>query len=790
MKNISEKIFDYSGIFNGVFSLRPLINFWEREIAHNKASKASYNYISEKLKDAPELTKPITDFSLIEKHRELIDELLSICISPGMNKFEYYSAVFLDRLESFFETPAFRRLHLFENQLNSSCFNDNCCITPDGRIVSAYSTLLNLFYGINVSYEYPIIYTYYDEKTMLERYFRIRILGWFLDIKANKELKPLTETDRKRLIENIDNPKVLIEIVPPDQFEMEGFLIYNAVEITDQESISSLKFDLIGKESLLSFSKFQNLQHKLRILLRKPDIRLGLIGFPSCKKDFKNAIKMGNSLILDDSFVEKNIAEECTLYSGVLEKRESKIIYDIKDHSCSPKVEKEFINAGIRNLLIAPLIYKDEIIGMMELASSVPGDLNKVNTMKLNDVYPLFAVCLESGLDDLNKSIQSVIKEKCTAIHPSVDWRFRNAAHNYLSKLRNDIVEEMEDIVFENVYPFYGCSDAKDSSLHRNSAIQSDLIENFEMAKDIILKATSENAMPVLEELSFRIERQIEILKQGLGSSTEISAIDFIRTEISTTFEHLKELSPELKNIVTGYREKLDKKLGILTKKRKEFEESLTIINETVSAELEIQQSKAQKIFPHYFEKYKTDGIEYNMYLGESLIADRKYNPMYLKSLRLWQLVTMSIIAKRCFELKDKLSVPLDMTHLIFVQNNPITIKFFYDEKKFDVSGSYDIRYEIIKKRIDKAEIKGCKERLVSPGKIAIVYSQESEAEEYRQYISFLRTKNYITGEIETLELEDMQGVHGLKALRISVDSNFVIENSSEKSLLESAKSN
>jgi hypothetical protein len=90
------------------------------------------------------------------------------------------------------------------------------------------------------------------------------------------------------------------------------------------------------------------------------------------------------------------------------------------------------------------------------------------------------------------------------------------------------------------------------------------------------------------------------------------------------------------------------------------------------------------------------------------------------------------------------------------------------DEKQFDVDGAYNIRYEIIKKRIDKAHIKGSDERLTTPGKIAIVYSQDKDAVEYKKYIKYLQSKNFL-GKVEKLELEDLQGVSGLKALRVEV---------------------
>src|SRR5205823_6487557 len=82
------------------------------------------------------------------------------------------------------------------------------------------------------------------------------------------------------------------------------------------------------------------------------------------------------------------------------------------------------------------------------------------------------------------------------------------------------------------------------------------------------------------------------------------------------------------------------------------------------------------------------------------------------------------------------------------------SIRFRFDEKRFDVDGAYDIRYEIVKKRIDKAVIKGTAERITQPGKVAIVYSHPAEGHEYRGYIEYLQSLGYFTGEVEDVELE------------------------------------
>ena len=111
----------------------------------------------------------------------------------------------------------------------------------------------------------------------------------------------------------------------------------------------------------------------------------------------------------------------------------------------------------------------------------------------------------------------------------------------------------------------------------------------------------------------------------------------------------------------------------------------------------------------------------------------------------------------------------MEVTSLLLVFNQPITIRFRMDEKRFDVDGSYNARYEVVKKRIDKAYIKGTKERITQNKKITIVYTQQSEEYEYRRYINFLQHKNRLGSEIEHFEIEDLQGVSGLKGLRVQV---------------------
>ena len=182
------------------------------------------------------------------------------------------------------------------------------------------------------------------------------------------------------------------------------------------------------------------------------------------------------------------------------------------------------------------------------------------------------------------------------------------------------------------------------------------------------------------------------------------------------------------------------------------------------------EQKTAQEIFPHYFERFVTDGVDFNIYIGQSISPHKTFDEFYLKNLKLWQLTTLAKSAQLTHRLERELSLPLQTTQLILAHSQPISISFRTAERKFDVDGAYNIRYEIVKKRIDKVHIKDSNERLTQPGMIAIVYSQPKEAQEYVEYIEYLQTIGLLHADIEKMDLEDLQGVSGLKGLRVAVN--------------------
>ncbi|MFQ5485991.1 MAG: hypothetical protein ACE5DO_11755, partial [Desulfobacterales bacterium] len=445
-------------------------------------------------------------------------------------------------------------------------------------------------------------------------------------------------------------------------------------------------------------------------------------------------------------------------------------VHDVLKDLCLKHKKDELYQKGDRSLMIAPLIYKGKSIGILKLGSPEPGDFGPLDEMVMDHIQPIFSLAIKKALDDLDNQVQRVIKANCTAIHPTVEWRFRKAAFQHLENLRRGEISQMPSIVFKDVYPLYGISDIRGSTNERNRAIQKDLSEHLELALKVVNLAYKANPILILKELSLRIEQQLEQIKKGLGSGDELSVVKFIGNEVESIFSHLRGFGPKVIRAIEKYEAAIDTGLGSVYRFRKDFEESVSILNNKLSLYLDEEEAKAQQIFPHYFERHQTDGIDYLIYLGTSLMEKGDFNDLYLKNLRLWQVKVAAGIAWHTEQLKASLKVPLDTAHLILIQDTPLSIRFRFDEKRFDVDGAYDVRQEIIKSRLDKAVVKGRKERLTQPGKIAIVYSHQEEALEMRRHIDFLKAEGYLSGKLENLELEPLPGVHGLRSLRIGVN--------------------
>jgi hypothetical protein len=760
--------------FESRLSLALLIRFWEEQAKERSLRGELARSVLARLGETPELTRPIDDITLLDQHGELVDALMSAVFPSVFWERAYMGALIPFTLRSVYGTRAFDSIMGPDGVLYGS-LNLDMRALKEFRLINAYALAIQRVHGIEFPVDYPLILTLPEPTTGLDRHFKIQFEGRFVDVEPLRPLPPLSDDMRKRLIAEAVDLDGLAALIPPGSVRFSGFTVVKASDVTDQEVLSSIKRDLIDKESIVSNARFLKLQAKLRTLFRRPDLSLNLAAIEGDQILMLNSghqLEHGQGCIFAGSVHGKTADYHGSIWERATVRGQPVFVEDLA--AVSPRSAKEdmLLRKGLRSIVVAPLHYQHELIGTLSLTSPNPGDVNTLLSPRLQEVLPLFSVAVKRSVAELHTRIEGYIKEQFTAIHPVVEWRFRKAVMESMERGRDEHTPaaEMEPIVFRDVHPLYAVSDIRGSSTHRAWAIQADLLTQLGLAREVLRAAHEARPLPILDQLTHRIDGHVAEIEVTLRSGDELGVMSFLKADVEPLFDHLQTFGARVRERIDTYREAVDPGIGLVYARRKEFDESVTLINEAVSSYIDLEEQAAQGMFPHYFEKQKTDGVDYTIYLGGALREDNGFDPLYLKNLRLWQLMVACGVALRVERLKSRLPVALDITNLILIQHAPLSIRFRFDEKRFDVDGAYNVRYEIIKKRIDKATIRGTTERLTQPGKIALVYSHATEAAEWREYIEYLQRLGYLTRDVEELELDELQGAQGLRALRVTVD--------------------
>ena len=760
--------------FESRLSLAPLIRYWDEQAKDRSLCGEMARSLQARVHQVPALLAPIDDITVLDEHGELVDALMGAVFPPVFWDQAHMGALIPFTLRTVYGTRAFESIMGADGVLYGR-LNLEMSALKDFRLLNAYALILERLHGIKFPVDYPLILTMPEPETGLDRHFKIQFDGRFVDVEAVRPLPPLSDETRKRLTAQGVDLDGLKALIPPGSVRFSGFTVVKASDVTDQEVLSSIKRDLIDKESIVSNARFEKLQAKLRTLFRRANLHLTLVAFESDRILMLNSghqLQQAQGCIFAGSAHGKMADFAGSVYERASLRGEPIFVEDLAALTTRSSKEEAILRKGMRSLVVAPLHYQRELIGMLSLSSPIAGDVNALLAPRLQEVLPLFSVAVKRSVDELHSRVEGFIKEQFTAIHPVVEWRFRKAVLEGMERGAEgeDKPAGIEPIVFRDVHPLYAVSDIRGSSTHRAWAIQADLLTQLGLAREVLRAAYEVRPLPILDQLTHRIDGHTAEIEVTLRSGDEMGVLGFLKTDLEPLFGHLQTFGPAVHEKIDAYRAAVDPGIGLVYARRKEFDESVTRINEAVSSYIDLEEQAAQGMFPHFFEKQKTDGVDYTIYLGGALREDGVFDPLYLKNMRLWQLMVACGVALRVERLKNGLPVGLDITNLILIQHAPLSIRFRSDEKRFDVDGAYNVRYEIIKKRIDKATIRGTTERLTQPGKIALVYSHPSEAAEWREYIEYLQRLGYLTRDVEELELDELQGAQGLRALRVAVD--------------------
>lgn len=767
--------FDES-LINCRLSFRPLVTALKKNMAEgNPGVQKLYGNVVAEFESHPGLMENISDLGVLLPHAELIEELLAAIFPPTSSSHENIYAIALPfKFQTVYTSRLFH--HLFikpgTNEVNMPDSATSFSLSRE-RLQFAYGMILRKYCGYNSPQATGWTHPYSDPHTGLTKYLELKIDARFIDVNPIGEMPKLPESiicQRSNRIMTIDE---LMKEVPLEKFVFEGLAIVRVNDVTQHEVISLIKNSLLNINAFSDASVYTELENHIRSLIAIKDVKIGVTPFFKVNGHYVYSDLHNNNSLLFKHFHTNSdkdeVSDSCKL---LFRDHDQPVVFETLNEQTLTEVEylQYYYMEGGRSLIICPLRLKDELLGILEIMSETPGKLRHVHVPKIEAAIPLFTLGLEKSLEGLDTQIDKVIKQQFTAVQPAVEWKFTEVALNYIVNKQHNEDVKIERIAFSDVYPLYGSIDIRNSSTERSHAIQLDLVEQLELARKVVKKVQSDMPFPLLQEIEFKIDKYIASASDVLLSDEEISIHDFMQGQVVSIFNHLHSTHPSVKNEVEAYFASLDPQIGMLYHHRKEYEQSISRINDTLARFVDKEQASAQKVYPHYFERYVTDGLEFNIYIGQSISPRKKFDEIYLRNMKMWQLTVLAKAARVTHELESQLSHPLRTTQLILAHSIPLSISFRTEERKFDVDGAYNIRYEIVKKRIDKVRIKDTNERLTQPGKVAIVYSQAKDATEYMEYIEFLQNQQLLKPGVEKYDLEELQGVVGLKALRVDVN--------------------
>src|SRR5215813_4719942 len=362
--------------FESQLSLGVLIRFWEEQAKESSLRGETARSVLARLGQVPELMRPIDDITLLDDHSDLVDALMSAVFPSAFLEKAYMGALIPFTLRSVYGTRAFDTIMGADGVLYGS-LNLEMHALKDFRLVNAYALALERLYGIEFPVDYPLILTLPEPETGLDRHFKIQFDGRFVDVDRLAPIPPLADEMRQRLSAQALDLAGLATLIPAGSVRFSGFTVVKAADVTDQEVLSSIKRDLIDKESIVSNARFASLQAKLRTLFRRPGLHLGLAAVEGDRVLVLNdAMSHEHACIFADSAHHKTSEFAGSLYERAVLQDRPLIIDDLMAWPDRTKVEDELVAGGARTFVCAPLHYQDRVIGTLELISRKAGDLN------------------------------------------------------------------------------------------------------------------------------------------------------------------------------------------------------------------------------------------------------------------------------------------------------------------------------------------------------------------------------------------------------------------------------
>jgi hypothetical protein len=587
---------------------------------------------------------------------------------------------------------------------------------------------------------------------------KIKPIQAHVDDFADLNLQQMTPAQMQVWLAAPDRVQALGQRLRLENYQIEGSLLLEGLDVTEQETIRRITQLLIDQDSILKPEKFEQVNRLMQHLFRSQNTVI-----VSIEGDRVHLFRGSVSHTLDTAEYSLQMLQG----SHFLRSIETNQVTTVPDLALEPPTQygQQLLKSGIRSLLLMPLVCQikdlevpvERPVGLVGIVSHHPNQFDGLDCHYAQQLIPAFTTAVTAAL---RKMVQ---QRFINSIHPAVEWRFAQEAE------RRSWGLSPEPILFTGVYPLYGISDIRGSSAERNRAIQQDLLEQFHLGVAVVEAVCQFQTSALAEQIRWDLLDYIARLQDRVTVDAELTGIKYLSTGLEIYFDYFTQCGTAAKTAIAAYRAACNNEHKCVYVARARYDETLICINARLRQTWEHWQDRMQQIIPHYCDIEATDGIDHMIYVGESI--DPKFSFFHLRSLRYEQLRAVCDCARAAFHIQTEFNTSMEVTHLVLVQD--VMIDIFHDEKTerlFDVRGTRDTRYEIVKKRIDKATDTETQTRITQPGMLTLVYSTDEEWREYHQYLTYLMREGWIDlTRLATGTVEPLQGLDGLKFARVPV---------------------
>lgn len=755
-------------------SLKPFIRYLKAKAAEEGSAKRSfYELALERIEQHGGEDADIT-LENTSAYTALFDQVYA-CLSPTMTA-EQEQAWGLSvpmYPQIFYGTEPLYNLALNnDGSINTSIFTKAQELYRAEALQMIYRLVLRRLYNFHPPLKGEAFSAFTDTATGLLKYYVTDIDTRFVDVAPKGELPELNLKMLQWQLRSGAPYDILEEILPLELFQFSGISIITLNDVTATCVLENIRNVTLTNTPENEITGYNEVVQSLKTLVQNDRIEFEVSPFLRVNSKPVYGYEKGRPSLILSVWGEKRFTPESftAVAEGYFANPVAFFSRNIDEEDAKQMTFLNFFKEwNVCSLALLPVFYNKKAMGTLCAYTRHPEVFDERTLVVLEPVMPLIAQLLQRYIDEFNLELENVVKEKFTSIQSAVQWKFNEVAWQYLYNRKKDPeTAETAPIIFKDVFPLYGAVDIRNSTIERNAAIKADIRYQLTLLTETFTELQQSSPSSLLDEMSFKSRKWLRIVTENqLDANAETNLDIFLGNEVTPFLKHMTQLQPQSKKLIDRYLQAINAREGDAFQNKRSLDASIQLINTAVNNYLESEKVKMQETYPCYFEKFRTDGIEYDIYIGQSIAPTKSFDHFYLKNLRLWQLNSMATIIQLTNGLLPQMPQPLRTTQLIFVHNNTIDISFRNDERKFDVEGAYNIRYQMIKKRIDKVHIRNTQERLTQPDKIALIYFNKKDVEDYREYISYLQETQVLNNDLEELELEDLQGISGLKALRV-----------------------